>query len=117
MRHQSHIERNARLGQTSEQLSERNTLRRMAFYGVLGGIAGGVFAQLTLNSFQTVAVMVGGLLGLALAIAIDEKMKRVDQAKRARYAKDRAAEQERERQAMIAQAKANGDFDRWDQSR
>ncbi|WP_195822032.1 hypothetical protein [Roseobacter sp. MH60115] len=48
-----------------------------------------------------------------MAIAIEQKMKREDLEKRARRAADLARERDREREAMIKAAEANGDFDRW----
>ena len=111
MRRQSHIKRHARAGQTSEQLAERNSLRRLLVYAVLGGIAGGLLAGLAFPAWLKLGAIAGGVLGLALAIAIDEKLKREDQMRRSKHASEMAQERER----AIRAARENGDFDRWDQ--
>ncbi|KRS14354.1 hypothetical protein XM53_01075 [Roseovarius atlanticus] len=115
MRRQSHIERHARQGQTSEQLAERNSLRRLVFYAVLGGVAGGLLTGLVFPTWLWVGTILGGVLGLGLAIAIDEKLKRVDQMRRSEHASDMAQERERALQAKIRAARENGEFERWDE--
>ncbi|MGR3678088.1 MAG: hypothetical protein ACU0AZ_08900 [Paracoccaceae bacterium] len=111
--HESHIKKRALRGQTSEQLAERNSLSRLAFYGGLGAVAFGIIAVLIETSFGVPFVVVGAFLGIGLAVAIEEKMKRQDNEKHARLKTDLANEQERELQARIKAAKENGDFDRW----
>ena len=96
-------------------MAERNSLRSLMFYAVLGGCAGGLFAGLALPTWLGVGVVLGGVFGLGLAIAIEEKMKRVDRTRKSEHAANFAREREREHQAMIRAARENGDFDRWDQ--
>ncbi len=86
---------------------------RIAFYAVMGGIAFRLASQLFLPSLSIFATFLGLFTGVALAIAIEQKMKREDLEKRARRAADLARERDREREAMIKAAEANGDFDRW----
>lgn len=110
----SNIERHADMGQSSGQLAERNALKRYGLYGGLGAVAFGILASLVAPSFAVPFVFVGLLLGVGLAVAIEQKAKREDDAKRAQVRAERAKEEERELQARIKAAEENGAFDRWD---
>lgn len=110
---ESNIERHARIGQASEQLADRNSIWRIGFYGALGGLGLGLASGLLFPSMTVGAVFVGLLIGAGLAVAIEEKRKREDLHKRSEIVKSLSKEREREIQARIAAAQANGDFDRW----
>ncbi|WP_282127512.1 hypothetical protein [Roseobacter litoralis] len=111
--HESNIERHARIGQTSDQLASRNAIWRMGFYGLLGGLVFGLASSLLFPSAVVGAVFLGLLIGVGLAVSIEEKMKRDDSLKRSETLKSLSKERERETQSRIAAAQANGDFDRW----
>lgn len=110
---ESSIERHHRIGQTSGQLADRNSVWRVLLYGVLGGLAVGLSGNFIAPSFVVGAFFIGFVGGAGLAIAIEEKMKREDLAKRSELQTELAKERERETLAKIEAAKVNGDFDRW----
>jgi len=113
MRHSSHIERNARVGQTSQQLAERNALRRIVLYGVLGGIAGGIGTSFLITSWVTLGAFLGVLAAVSLAIAIEQKLRRDDQNAHTARSAQMAREREENLESLIQEAKAKGEFDRW----
>ncbi len=112
MRHnKSNIERHAESGQTSEQLDERNAISRLGIGGVLGAVAFGVLAKIFFPSFAAPLVFCGLLLGVGAVVAIEEKMNRRDEAKRARLLHEKALEKERQLQATIKAAKLKNESD------
>lgn len=110
---ESSIERRHRIGQTSEQLADRNSVWRVLFYGVVGGVSFGMAGNFILPAFVIGAVFLGIGSGVALAICIEEKIKRSDVVKESKRHADLAKERAQETMAKIEAAKANGDFDRW----
>ncbi|MEM9434020.1 MAG: hypothetical protein AAGA12_08855 [Pseudomonadota bacterium] len=113
MENESNIERNARIGQTSQELAERNSLRRIGFYAVLTSLLFAVSMQMIWPKAAIPAGFVGFLGGVGIAILIDQKMKREDITRKSQPAIDLANERQRERNSQLEAAKANGDLDRW----
>ncbi len=110
MRHnKSNIERHAESGQTSEQLAKRNLLTRLGIGGVLGGIAFGLLAKTLFPSFAVPLVFCGLVVGVGVVVAIEESLKRRDQAKRAQLLHEQAKEKERRLKAEIKNATLEND--------